>query len=106
MLLVSRPTIEELIRVLAYPKFRLSAEDAESLLAAYLPYSTTVSAAPSKRTVPRCDDPDDQPFLDLAAAGKADVLVSGDRAILALAGRTPFAIESPEQFRLRFPSAQ
>ena len=104
--LVSRPTVEELIRVLAYPKFRLSAEDVESLIAAYLPYSLTVAAGPSKRSLPKCEDPDDQPFLDLASAGKADVLISGDRAVLALAGRMAFAIESPEPFRERFPSAQ
>jgi predicted nucleic acid-binding protein len=34
--------------------------------------------------VPACRDPFDVPFLQLAVAGKARALVSGDRALLAL----------------------
>jgi hypothetical protein len=49
-----------------------------------------------------CSDPDDQIFVTLAALGKADVLVSGDRAVLQLTGQTSFALESPAQFKKRF----
>ena len=38
------------------------------------------------------------------AAGIADVLVTGDRALLQLQGQTRFDIESPAQFRHRFRS--
>ena len=49
----------------------------------------------------QCRDATDQPFLDLAVSGGADVLVSGDEDLLTLAGQTAFAIESPEELRRR-----
>ena len=102
--LVNRTTLHELVRVLGYPKFRLDADDVEAVLAAYVPYTTSVTVSgPVSTRLPRCRDPHDQPFLTLAAAGGAEVLVSGDRALLELAGRTPFAIEAPGRFRERFP---
>jgi predicted nucleic acid-binding protein len=42
------------------------------------------SAAPGR---PRCSDPDDQKFVDLAVAAPARWLVSRDRAVLKLARR-------------------
>jgi putative toxin-antitoxin system toxin component, PIN family len=102
--LCSRDTVSELIRVLAYPKFRLTTEDAELLLSAYLPYAELVVVEDlSVPRLPRCSDEADQRFLVLAAAGRAEVLVTGDKALRALAGRTPFAIETPAHFRSRFP---
>ncbi len=41
-------------------------------------------------------------FLVLAAVAKAEVLVAGDRALLELAGQTPFAIKTPARFKTRF----
>lgn len=43
-------------------------------------------------------DPDDVPILGEALAGKADVLVTGDRDLLRVAGEAPVAIESPRGF--------
>lgn len=43
-------------------------------------------------------DPDDVPVLGEAVAGKADVLVTGDRDLLQVAGQAPMAIESPRGF--------
>ena len=101
--LCSQETIEELIRVLAYPKFDLGEEDIEAILAAYLPFAETVVVPGSSGVrLPRCRDPHDQKFLGLADAGQARVLVSGDRALLDLGGRLPFDIEAPERFRTRF----
>ena len=100
---VSRATVQELIRVLAYPKFRLSQEEIETALSAYLPYTEMVAAPPEATSeLPSCRDEDDQMFISLTAASKADVLVSGDQAILELEGQTPFAIETPAQFKKRF----
>lgn len=102
--LIARVTIQELLRVLAYPKFAPDEDDIEAVLAAYVPFAETVSA-PLRVAgrLPRCHDPHDQVFLELAAAGRAQALVTGDRALLDLVGRTPFAIESPEAFRARVP---
>jgi putative PIN family toxin of toxin-antitoxin system len=93
----------ELLRVLAYPKFRLTPDEIQVLLGAYLPFTEAVDTAKSRIAgLPRCRDPDDQKFLALAHAGKADVVVTGDAALLALAGQTRFAIETPAVFRRRF----
>ncbi|MBD2152455.1 putative toxin-antitoxin system toxin component, PIN family [Pseudanabaena sp. FACHB-1277] len=40
--LASKDTITELIRVLAYPKFKLTTSEQEDLLADYLPFCDTV----------------------------------------------------------------
>jgi putative PIN family toxin of toxin-antitoxin system len=102
--LCSRATLEELIRVLAYPKFRLTKEDIEVLLSAYLPHSELLDVGKLRvQRIPRCPDPADQMFLMLAAAGKAEVLVTGDKALRRLAGQTGFAIETPARFKTRFP---
>lgn len=94
--LVSTETVEELLRALAYPKFKLSAQDREELLGDYLPFAERVEAGRGS-ALPKCKDPDDQKFLDLAHAGRAAVLITGDKALLALAGTCPFDILNPAQ---------
>lgn len=81
-------TVQELVRVLAYPKFRLSAPEQEELLADYLPYAELVRIPAPAPWVPQCRDPLDLPFMQLALAGKAQVLVTGDRDLLI--GATEF----------------
>ncbi len=98
MPLVSTVTVRELMRVLAYPKFRLAASEQEELLADYLPYAETVRVPTPPPRVPDCRDAFDLPFLHLAAAGKADALVSGDGDLLALAADVGFAILTPAAF--------
>ena len=83
MSLVSRPTIDELIRVLAYPKFDLNKAEIEALLADYLPFTHAVTV-PSMPKSPKCSNINDQMFVDLSIQGQADVLVTGDRALLAM----------------------
>ena len=84
--LVSRTTAAELLRVLAYPKFRLSADEQAELLADYLPDCETVELPETLPRVPECRDRFDLPFLQLALVGRADVLISGDRDLLCLDG--------------------
>ena len=96
--IVSTTTAQELVRVLAYPKFRLSAADREELLADYLPYTTTVRIPDPPPIVPECRDAFDLMFLELAVVGKATVLVTGDRDLLALAGQTNFSIHTLDTF--------
>lgn len=83
--LASTSTVQELLRVLAYPKFRLSSAEQDELLADYLPYAETVRIPQPPPTVPDCRDALYLPFMHLAVVGKARVLVSGDRDLLAIA---------------------
>jgi putative PIN family toxin of toxin-antitoxin system len=70
--LVCAATAEELLRVLAYPKFRLSRDEINELLAKILPYAETVTLPEPPPAAPRCRDPNDQVFVDLAIAADAD----------------------------------
>lgn len=100
--LIDKACAEELLRVLSYPKFRLGPDEIEALLGDYLPYTETVETVRiSADNLPRCRDPDDQKFLVLAQAGKAEAIVTGDEALLALAGKTRFLIMKPAELRTR-----
>lgn len=96
--LVSAATAGELIRVLAYPKFRLDSEDREQLLGDYLPYCESVRVPDPPPPTPPCRDPFDTPFLELALAGDADALITGDRDLLALASVFECPIVSADAF--------
>ena len=96
--LVSRATTEELIRALAYPKFKLSADERQELLADYLPYCTTVRIPARPPRTPPCHDPFDLLFLQLAIVGKADFLVTGDRDLPSLAGKMTCPVITADQF--------
>ena len=83
--LASTATAQELVRVLGYPKFRLSAAEQVELLADFMPWVEVVAIPTPPPQVPPCRDPLDLPFLHLAVTGKARALVSGDSDLLALA---------------------
>lgn len=83
---VSDATLGEWLRVLAYPEFALSPGRQAAGAAQYRALTETVVAACEAR-LPRCADPDDQKFLVLAAASRAQALVSKDRALLRLRRR-------------------
>ena len=79
--IVSKPIVQELLRVLAYPKFRLTAQDTEDLLADYIPYCDVVNVEGHFNVllhVKTCRDPKDQMFLDAAQIAGVDFLVTGD----------------------------
>lgn len=96
--LACRQTVTELIRVLAYPKFKLSAADQQELLADYLPYCSTVNLPDTLPEALHCRDENDLPFLHLALAGEADFLISGDADLLSLADTFVCPITSAEEF--------
>jgi predicted nucleic acid-binding protein len=99
---VADDTLDELRRVLAYPDFALDSARQAVLFAHYQTLSVRVEAVgacaglPHKGTsihyglkpvwsrMPRCGDPDDQKFIELAAFAHAQGLVSKDRAVLKL----------------------
>jgi len=95
---------DELIRVLAYPRFQPSESDISELLGDYLPWTEVVeSVSYLKDELPACRDAADQKFLELAAAAGADALVTGDAALLELAGNCDFEILSPAELQRRLP---
>ena len=84
--LASTASAKELVRALAYPKFRLSAADQDELLADYMPWVKAIRIPEPPPRAPLCRDADDMPFVHLAIAGRARALVTGDRDLLALDG--------------------
>lgn len=96
--LVSRDTAAELLRVLNYPKFRLSEPEQQQLLADYLPFTRSVRVADPPPAVPPCRDDADLMFLHLARAGHATILVTGDRALLEIGRVGSCAIQTPDAF--------
>lgn len=103
--LASRATILELVRVLSYPKFQLTAQEREDLLADYLPWCETVIVS-DPPVVPLCRDPFDRPFLELALVGRAHALVTGDEDLLALASGFPVPILTPASAKRCFDPGQ
>ena len=98
--LVSREPASELITVLSYPKFNLTRDEQEDLLADYLPYCEPV-VVEEPLTLPDCRDPFDRPFLALAIAGEADALVTGDADVFALAPDFAVPIITPTALKQR-----
>lgn len=96
--LASHDTTSELIRVLAYPKFHLTTQEREDLLADFLPWCETITISETP-DVPDCRDPFDRPFLELARVANADALVSGDKDLLALAPAFSIPIISPRELQ-------
>jgi putative PIN family toxin of toxin-antitoxin system len=96
-LLVSKPILEEYLRVLAYPKFRLSEGDVKVLIEEeVLPYIKPVRLARRLRVIQQ--DPDDDKFLECAVYGKAKYLVTGDADLKALRSYRKVRILSPGEF--------
>jgi uncharacterized protein len=96
--LVSTATASELMRVLGYPTFKLSAEDRDELLADYLPHCRSVRIPARLPKLPQCRDVNDQMFVELAAVGKADFLVTGDKDLLVMAAEFGGRIVTAEVF--------
>ena len=95
--LVCRDTVQELLRVLAYPKFKLSAEAQKDLLGDFLPYAEVITLPDPWPYLPACRDEKDQVFLVLAHVGGADTLVTGDADLLALRGQVPELIWTADE---------
>jgi len=99
-IVIDEPCEAELLRVLAYDLGRYSLDAVEQTRCIARSRSVARKVAPAAAAaLPRCWDPDDQKFLDLAATAGAHVLVSKDQAVLALAQRvTQFRIIAPRDF--------
>ncbi|MBK7664829.1 MAG: putative toxin-antitoxin system toxin component, PIN family [Sterolibacteriaceae bacterium] len=101
---------EELQQVLRLDRFELDLTAQQALALRYRDICQwhDTPAMPA-RSLPRCKDPDDQKFLELALSADADLLVTKDKALLALARRRQalgrLAIVAP-QFAVRRLAAQ
>src|SRR3954469_18813194 len=91
---------EELGRVLAYDfgKHTLDPAAQDVCFSRLKELSKKIQTRP--QALPRCSDPDDQKFLELAAGARADVLVTKDAALLELGRRVPFRIQPPADLAL------
>jgi predicted nucleic acid-binding protein len=88
-------------RVLAYPQLGLEPARQAELLARYDGLVAVLDGPrPEAAGLPRCEDADDQKFLELAHAASAQALLSRDKALLKLARRAGrlglFRILAPE----------
>jgi putative PIN family toxin of toxin-antitoxin system len=84
-LLYAQSLLEELVDVLNRPrirgKYRLSDQDIQTVVSLILLRGEMVT--PTER-ITACRDPKDDKFLEVAVAGEADVIVSGDQDLLVL----------------------
>ncbi len=95
--LVSREILQEYLRVLAYPKFRLSDKEIRRLAEEeLLPFVETVRVRRRLAVVRR--DPDDNRFLECAVAGRAKYLVTGDQDLRELGSYRGITILTVAQF--------
>lgn len=100
---VDEACLAELAEVLARP-FKGRAIDAAAALAEVKKITSLLGEERAQTNLPACRDPDDQKFLELAAAARADFLITKDTALLELARRKakpPFHIVIPSAFALR-----
>ena len=96
-LLVSDATLAELEEVLTRPKFDGYASRAlrEQFLTMLPAFATHVAIV---ERIEACGDPRDDKFLETAVNGRADFLVTGDRALLAMRTFRSIAIVSPSGY--------
>jgi uncharacterized protein len=90
--IISKETAEELIRVLACPKFKLSSMEQEALRDEYLLQAEACTSVHSHQSAYPCRDLLDQKFIDLALSSSAMGLMSGDQDILVMRKTFPIPI--------------
>lgn len=99
VLLYSTEILEEIADVLGRPRFRIKYgirdHDIEALLALLVLRGEKV--VPSQR-IEACRDPKDDKFLEVAVAGQAEVLVTGDRDLLVLSPFQGIPFITPAEF--------
>jgi putative PIN family toxin of toxin-antitoxin system len=98
-LLVDDRILAEYRAVLPRPKFSFDANDILDVLDQIEAESVRVMASPLGISLP---DETDLPFLEVALAGEAQTLVTGNARHFKLPKGTSLAIESPAQFVRRW----
>lgn len=96
--------LQELRRALGYAQVKLDCAAQALAFARYAAHATVFEIPESAATagLPRCEDPDDQKFLELAWHARANHLLTRDKALLKLAPRLResgrFAVLAPDAF--------
>jgi len=99
--LCSKGIIEEYLRVLAYPKFRLTEKEIDFILSReILPWFEVVAVQGGRRFVNK--DSGDDKFIWCAVEGKAETIVSGEDHLLKLK-RSPVPVLSISAFLKTIP---
>lgn len=94
--LVSQEIMAEYLKVLSYPKFRLTEEETRYIvMQEILPWFETVVAPAGPPFVTA--DPADDKFIWCAMAGDAEYIISGDDHLLACAD-SPVSVLTPAAF--------
>jgi putative PIN family toxin of toxin-antitoxin system len=98
-LLYAPPLLEELVDVLNRPrirhKYKLTPSDIQTVVSLILLRGEPVTPTDH---ITACRDPKDNKFLEVAIAGQADVIVSGDEDLLVLHPFAGIPILSPVAF--------
>ncbi len=81
--------------VLYRPKFQFDKEHIDTLLAYLIQNGQVTPASPLKKRLP---DPDDEPFLEIAIAGGAACLITGNKVHYPRQFREGIRILSPSEF--------
>lgn len=92
-------TTLELVRVMSYPKFQLSTAEQKAMLAEILPFCETAINPSPDPDLPPCRDGDDQVFIELTLATRADYLVSGDRDLQVYPSTPGLSVIAPSTLR-------
>lgn len=96
-ILISKEVLKEYIKVLSYPKFKLSKKEITYLIEEeFLPFVEICK--PKLKFDFIKDDPEDNKFLDLAYEGKVDYIISGDKHLLELKRFKKIKIVSVREF--------
>jgi len=98
-LLISTPILDELERVLHYPKIATRHGWSPALVQQFLFRLTTIAiTTPGDLALSVVDDPSDNRYLECAVEGNATYIVSGDRDLLRLVRFEGIAIVTPQAF--------
>jgi putative PIN family toxin of toxin-antitoxin system len=104
-IMINAACLRELSRVLGYPELDLTEMQKASVLAEAERRCSDMNEPAQympSAALPRCTDPDDQKFLELAGTMQADWLLTRDKALLRLGKKkrlaARFRIGTPQQW--------
>ena len=97
-IVINQDIVSEYSEVLARPKFELDQERIRLVLDLIRSTGTSAPSLPQSFHLP---DPSDEPFLEAALAGRADVLVTGNKKHFPKRSCKGVKIAGPEEFLRR-----